>query len=343
MKNREDSAMVTIREVAERAGVPEKTAMRALSGQTLGVRRDARERAERVRRAAAELGYQPSAISRALRQGKTRTLGLLTGRITNQYYAALAETAMLEASRAGYRLLLELTGSQPERIADGVKNFLASRVDGILMTEEIGDHACGRILAKRKFPVMTLDTPSREGFSAVYADYTRTIPAALRHLAERGRRRITFLLSASGSLLSEQLPAIFRRACLDLGLEPECFPDASLEAMAPHAERRPEAVLVYGNYKLIRFLRRAAELPGYHPDAVGFFNPWSWHTRQPGLSGAIMAPSEEMTRTAVRELIAETETHTAPRTVAFDTEFFPATEFGRIHAPDLNADFLPLE
>ena len=90
-------------------------------------------------------------------------------------------------------------------------------------------------------------------------------------------------------------------------------------------------------------MRRAAELPGYQPDAVGFFNPWSWHTRQPGLTGAILAPSEEMTRAAVRELIAEAEEQSPARTIAFDTEFFPAEEFGRIHAPDLNADFLPRE
>ena len=73
--------MVTIKEVAARAGVPEKTAMRALSGRTLGVRRDARERAERVRKAAAELGYQPSAISRALRQGRTRAAPSYQARI----------------------------------------------------------------------------------------------------------------------------------------------------------------------------------------------------------------------------------------------------------------------
>ena len=250
---------------------------------------------------------------------------------------------MMEASRAGYRLLLELTGSQPERVADGVKNFLASRVDGILTTEAEGEQAVGRVLAKRKFPVMLFDTPSKEGFSAVYADYSRTIPAAVRHLAARGRRRITFLIHPSTSLLHARLLALFRDSCLVAGVEPEYLPAGTLDEMAGHAERRPEAVLIYGNYKLIRFLRRAAELPGYQPDAVGFFNPWSWHTRQPGLTGAILAPSDEMTRAAVRELIAEVEEQSTPRTIAFDTEFFPAEEFARIHAPDLNADFLPEE
>ena len=176
-----------------------------------------------------------------------------------------------------------------------------------------------------------------------HADYSRTIPAAVRHLAARGRRRITFLIHPSTSLLHARLLALFRDSCLVAGVEPEYLPAGTLDEMAGHAERRPEAVLIYGNYKLIRFLRRAAELPGYQPDAVGFFNPWSWHTRQPGLTGAILAPSDEMTRAAVRELIAEVEEQSTPRTIAFDTEFFPAEEFARIHAPDLNADFLSEE
>ena len=101
--------MVTIKDVAARAGVPEKTAMRALSGMTMGKRRDARERLERVMKAAAELGYQPSEIAKALRKGRTRTIGLLVGSITNRYFASLAETVMDEAEQHGYRMILELT------------------------------------------------------------------------------------------------------------------------------------------------------------------------------------------------------------------------------------------
>lgn len=64
--------MVTIKDVAERAGVPVRMAARALSGTTLGKRRDARERAERIRQAAKELGYCPSEIAVSLTRGRTR-------------------------------------------------------------------------------------------------------------------------------------------------------------------------------------------------------------------------------------------------------------------------------
>ena len=120
--------MVTIKDVAARAGVPEKTAMRALSGMTMGKRRDARERLERVMKAAAELGYQPSEIAKALRKGRTRTIGLLVGSITNRYFASLAETVMDEAEQHGYRMILELTRWNVEKsILPGTSSTFQSR------------------------------------------------------------------------------------------------------------------------------------------------------------------------------------------------------------------------
>ena len=49
--------MITIKEIARLAGVSAKTAERALSGETKDKRCDARERAERVRKIAADYGY----------------------------------------------------------------------------------------------------------------------------------------------------------------------------------------------------------------------------------------------------------------------------------------------
>lgn len=51
--------MITVKEIAELAGVSRKTAERALSGVTKDKRCDARERAEKVREIAAAYGYRP--------------------------------------------------------------------------------------------------------------------------------------------------------------------------------------------------------------------------------------------------------------------------------------------
>ena len=110
--------MVTIKDVAERAGVPVRMAARALSGTTLGKRRDARERAERIRQAAKELGYCPSEIAVSLTRGRTRTLGLLLPSLTDMFYAAASEIAMDEAAREGYSILIRLTRFRPELAAE---------------------------------------------------------------------------------------------------------------------------------------------------------------------------------------------------------------------------------
>ena len=54
--------MITVKEIARLAGVSAKTAERALSGVTKDKRRDAKERADRGRRIAAEHGYRPSEL-----------------------------------------------------------------------------------------------------------------------------------------------------------------------------------------------------------------------------------------------------------------------------------------
>ena len=105
--------------------------MRALAGKIMGKRRDARERMERVLKAASELGYQPCEFAKSLRKGKTNTIGLVVGSITNRYFSALVEIVMDEAERNGYRMILELTRWDAEKYNLCLEHLLRLRVDGI--------------------------------------------------------------------------------------------------------------------------------------------------------------------------------------------------------------------
>ena len=76
--------VVKLSDVARRAGVGVGTASRALSGKGYvdpGTR-------DRVLAAAAELDYRPNAAARALRERRTRVVGLLLPDITNEFYTA---------------------------------------------------------------------------------------------------------------------------------------------------------------------------------------------------------------------------------------------------------------
>src|SRR5579862_3617099 len=79
--------VVTLRDVARRAGVDVSTASRALTGS----RNVTAPLATRVRGAAAALGYSPNHAARSLRLSHSMTLGVVFGRFQNPLLLELIE------------------------------------------------------------------------------------------------------------------------------------------------------------------------------------------------------------------------------------------------------------
>ena len=104
---------VTLREVAQRAGVSPTTASFVLAG-----REDMRISAEarlRVRRAAAELDYRPNLTARSLRTKVTRTIALVSDTIaTGPYGGAMVRGALSAALEEEHLLFVTETDGDGE-------------------------------------------------------------------------------------------------------------------------------------------------------------------------------------------------------------------------------------
>lgn len=120
--------MVKLTDVARAAGVGYGTASRALSGKG-PVGGDARTR---VLEAARVLGYTTDATARALREGRTRTVGLIVPDMTNEFYTASAEVLQDVLRTAGHHLFVATTGNHPDRDHEALQEMAARRVDGIV-------------------------------------------------------------------------------------------------------------------------------------------------------------------------------------------------------------------
>lgn len=79
---------ITIRDVAQRAGISVSTVSRALNN----TGRISASTKAKVERAVAELGYIPDSRAQAMRSSHTKTVGLLVPDIRNAYFAELAYT-----------------------------------------------------------------------------------------------------------------------------------------------------------------------------------------------------------------------------------------------------------
>lgn len=120
--------MVSLAEVAKAAGVGAGTASRALSGRgsvEVSTRR-------RVEEASKVLGYRGNAATRALRERRSRLVGLLLPDLNNEFYTAAAEVLQREVADAGYQLLVAQTSARLGDEGRAWESMLRSQVDGVV-------------------------------------------------------------------------------------------------------------------------------------------------------------------------------------------------------------------
>src|SRR4029079_6615128 len=123
---------VTLRDVAERSGVSITTVSRILNGRDTGgpVRDETRER---ILASAAELGYKPTLLARALRGSRSSLLGVIIRDISDPFHTQVLRGVNEVARARGYRLFLGHVDWSPDVAAVYGSMFEQSHADGILI------------------------------------------------------------------------------------------------------------------------------------------------------------------------------------------------------------------
>jgi LacI family transcriptional regulator len=188
-----ETAYVTLQDVATLAGVSIKTVSRVVNHQ--GEISEATR--QRVLAAIDELGYRPNVLARSLVNRRTDTLAVVMWGI--EYFGPSRTIVGIEqqADELGYSLILNLV-SQPdepsqERILD---TLLARRVDGIIWSvPEVGDNRSWlRVgLLERIPPIVFLSMQSQPGLTIAAVNNFSGAKQATQHLIDQGRRRIAII------------------------------------------------------------------------------------------------------------------------------------------------------
>ena len=171
----------TIREVAEATGLSPAAVSYALRGiQT------SEETQQRVRRAAAELGYNVDRIARALASGRTGTVGLLFGSLEDLWQQLLGVgmgSALL--ARDHYALLVDAAGD-PERQLLLASQLRDQRIDGLIVHPlDPSDDRWSELA--QSLPIVSIGNSLDGGRSAgeVLFDNRSGVTLALEHLHSR--------------------------------------------------------------------------------------------------------------------------------------------------------------
>jgi DNA-binding LacI/PurR family transcriptional regulator len=243
---------MNIGEIAERAGVSRSTVSYALSGK----RYVSDATRARIQRVIDELGYRPNAAARALKEGRTRTIGLVVPpparRLTYMQLEFVA--AVLEAAAAhGLDVLLSPSG---EGHADAFARLVdGRRVDGVILMEIRLEDPRVDMLEKAAMPFVTIGhTAHPSGTWWIDVDYSGLINRCVHHLADLGHRHIALINRSAGMLASGYGPGLrARQGFADAlaqrgvtGIELPCGDDATRgdACMAGILEEHPEVTAV---------------------------------------------------------------------------------------------------
>lgn len=182
---------VTIRTVASRAGCSIATVSRVMNG--TGQASPAVE--ARVRAAMAELSYRPSEIGRALKNLRTRTLGVVIPSLTNPVFASSVAGIETQARERGHVLLVTATDYDPARERDVVDTLIAQSVAGLVITvaDPDANPTLDHLDAEGIPYVLVYNEPVRAARPAVTVDNAAAGAALTQALLALGHRRILFV------------------------------------------------------------------------------------------------------------------------------------------------------
>lgn len=211
--------MVTMRDVARRAGVSTATVSAVLNGEK---GQASLTTSERVREAVRDLGYIPNPMGRNLRKRESRMWTLTVPSIENPFITQVIRGVEDTALESGYSLLLGHTQDDPERERKYLEVASAGLSDGVIMVPTTTDVDISG-LRSRSVPVVSIVRPLEiaGGVSTVLMDNLNTARAATRFLIDSGMVRIAYLAGPQGMYADEKRLEGYRAELIAAGIAPD--------------------------------------------------------------------------------------------------------------------------
>jgi DNA-binding LacI/PurR family transcriptional regulator len=187
---KEKRKLVSIKDIAQEAGVSPSTVSRALHNHP----QISTETGERVQRLAQEMGYTPSLLARSLVTQDTATIGLVITYTADPFLSRLVQGVEETARNNGYSVFLSSSYRDYERELEVVRSFHERRTSGIIITGSQIDTDYLELDARFPLPIVLINC--RTYPYSVSADKKSGVKQAVEHLVQLGHRRIAFVSNA---------------------------------------------------------------------------------------------------------------------------------------------------
>jgi LacI family transcriptional regulator len=192
------TAPVTLRTIADMAGVHPSTVSRALREGAAP-----NETNRRIAQLADALGFRPDVVASSLRTRRSDAVGVLVHRLTDVVQALLFEAIESTLTDHGYQAIVANTYDDPDEQRRRVELLRSRRVDGLILADA---HLDGRYVdwvASLNIPFVLVNRHAG-GYPAVTLDDYEGGRLVGNHLADLGHRRVAILRGIEYSSASSE-------------------------------------------------------------------------------------------------------------------------------------------
>ncbi len=180
---------VTLKDIADRAGVHVSTVSRALDPSS--AYRVNAQTVNEIRRIADEMGYRPDVIARGYRKGSTATFGVVVPDLGNPGWAPILRGIENNLESRGLMAIITETQDDDQRLSRVIEHLMSRRVDALIVTAARDDHVPILEAAADRVPVvLAVRCPARTRLPHVVFDDVEGGRMVGEHLLSLGHRRI---------------------------------------------------------------------------------------------------------------------------------------------------------
>jgi LacI family transcriptional regulator, galactose operon repressor len=304
---------LTIREVADLAGVSTATVSRVING-----RAEVSDRARKaVMRVVREYGYSTNRSARGLSAGRTGLVGVTLPVLHHTYFSVILAGAGEALYEHDMRMVLCPTHHEHDREVTLLERLMQGTTDGavLILPEESSEELSA--LHEHGFPFVIVD-PHRapdERVPTVSAAHSSGASEAVEHLLALGHRRIAVITGPRGWIATEERLRGYRGALAAAGV----MPDPRLEVESDfHAsggleaatellalDDPPTAIFAFNDMLAVGALQAARQRGVRIPEelsVIGFDDTFEASIVTPPLT-TVRQPLAEMGRMAVALLV----------------------------------------
>lgn len=178
---------MTIKEIAQMAGVSSTAVSRYLNGGSLS-----QEKRAAIAAVIRQTGYRPAAAAQALRSKVTDYVGVIVPKISSDAVSRVTIGITQVLSEEGYLCLLANTDNDPERELDYLSLFESRSVAGIILMATVLTPRHEDAIRACSVPLVIAGQQC-EGVPCVYHDDFNAARELTQRLIQRGRRRLAYI------------------------------------------------------------------------------------------------------------------------------------------------------